>query len=174
TEQEKDRLLTAVSQQSEQLRKMTTWLIESQQQGHHATIVTYQQIQQDLSLAHSNLAVIQSTLPPDVSPIISNHLENTLKMLTKIENYLKRADTTIRQSNQAKQEMAANPLLVLSTREREVMQLLAKGKSNADIAELLSVTPATIHTYTKRIRNKLDIPDLPSLIKFAIEQNLSG
>lgn len=174
TEQEKDRLLTAVAQQSEQLRKMTTWLIESQQQGNNATIDTYQQIQQDLSLAQSNLEVIHSTLPPNTSPIISNHLENTRQMLSKIEKDLARADTTIQQNSLVKQELVTNPILLLSTREREVIQLLGEGKSNADIAELLSVTPATIYTYSKRIRNKLNIPDLPSLIRFAIEQNLSS
>lgn len=172
-QQEKDRLLTAVSRQSEQLRAMTTWLIESQQKSNGATIDLYQEIRQDIALAQSNLEVVQSMLAPDTSSIIVNHVANSWRVLEKVESQIERASTTISQVATTEEELADNPLLMLSTREREVLQLLVEGKTNVDIAHLLSVTPATVYTYSKRIRNKLDIPDLPGLIKFALEHNLS-
>ncbi|HRV92467.1 MAG TPA: response regulator [Anaerolineae bacterium] len=173
-QQEKDRLLTAVSRQSEQLRAMTTWLVESQQKSNGAAIDLYQEIRQDITLAQSNLEVIQSLLAPDSSSIIANHLENSRRVLEKVAGQIEQARTSIHQAAIAKEELTDNPLLMLSTREREVLQLMVEGKTNVDIANLLSVTPATVYTYSKRIRNKLDIPDLPGLIKFAMENNLSA
>jgi len=66
-----------------------------------------------------------------------------------------------------------NPLARLSQREREVLQQVVEGKSNAQIADLLSLSPKTVETYRSRLMQKLDIRDLPSLVKFAIQQGLT-
>jgi DNA-binding NarL/FixJ family response regulator len=171
-QQEKDRLLTAVGRQSEQLRTMTTWLIKSQQKSNGATIDLYQAARQDIALAQSNLEIVQNMLSTGPSPIITNHLENIQRILDKIATHMEQAGSTIHQATTTAQDLTENPLLVLSAREREVLQLVVEGKSNPDIALLLSVTPATVYTYSNRIRKKLDIPDMPRLIKFAIEHNL--
>jgi DNA-binding CsgD family transcriptional regulator len=47
----------------------------------------------------------------------------------------------------------------LSTRETEVLTWLARGKSNADVATILDVSPATIDTYVRRIFAKLEVYD---------------
>jgi len=65
-----------------------------------------------------------------------------------------------------------NPLRLLSQREREVLQLLAEGKSTSRIAETLHLAPSTVETYRYRLTQKLAIPDLPGLIKFAIQHGL--
>jgi len=57
-----------------------------------------------------------------------------------------------------------NPLERLSAREREVLQLVVEGKSSADIARSLSLSPKTIETYRSRLMQKLDITDLPGLV----------
>lgn len=66
-----------------------------------------------------------------------------------------------------------DPLQRLSDREREVLQLVVEGYSNARIAETLHLSPKSIATYRSRIMQKLNMPDLPSLIKFAIENDLT-
>lgn len=66
-----------------------------------------------------------------------------------------------------------NPLNNLSPREREILQLIAEGKSNNDIADILSISPKSVHTYRKRLMGKLDIRDLPNLVKFAIKHGLT-
>lgn len=66
----------------------------------------------------------------------------------------------------------ASPLDRLSAREREVLQLVAEGKSSAEIAEVLSLSPKTVDTYRSRMMQKLDIDDLPSLVKFAIQHGV--
>ena len=65
-----------------------------------------------------------------------------------------------------------NPLERLSPREREILQLIVEGNSNAKIASILSLSPKTVETYHSRLMRKLCIDDIPSLIKFAIQHGL--
>jgi len=60
----------------------------------------------------------------------------------------------------------------LSGREREVLQLVAEGLSSAEIAARLALSPRTVETYRARLMHKLDLHDLPALVRFAIENGL--
>lgn len=71
-------------------------------------------------------------------------------------------------------EAFRNPLSVLSHREREVLQLVVEGKTNAEIAGTLFLSVKTIETYRSRLMQKLGIKDIPGLIKFAIQQGLTS
>jgi DNA-binding NarL/FixJ family response regulator len=66
-----------------------------------------------------------------------------------------------------------NPLDALSSRERQVLQLLVESNSTTAIAEALSLSPKTVETYRSRITKKLDITDMPSLVKFAIQHGIT-
>jgi DNA-binding NarL/FixJ family response regulator len=66
------------------------------------------------------------------------------------------------------------PLDSLSDREREVLQLAAEGRTSQEIAVLLSLSPKTVETYRSRIMTKLDLENLPALVKFAIQHGLTG
>jgi RNA polymerase sigma factor (sigma-70 family) len=66
-----------------------------------------------------------------------------------------------------------DPLERLSPREREVMQLVVEGRSSAEIAEILHLSPKTVDTYRYRVMQKLNLNDLPSLVKFAIQHGLT-
>jgi DNA-binding NarL/FixJ family response regulator len=52
-----------------------------------------------------------------------------------------------------------DPLAVLSAREREVLTLMAEGRSNAGIARRLWVTPGTIEKHVRSILTKLNLPE---------------
>jgi DNA-binding NarL/FixJ family response regulator len=65
------------------------------------------------------------------------------------------------------------PLEKLSEREREVLQLLVEGKSGAEIARTLFLAESTVQTYRGRIMEKLEIHDLPGLVRFAILHGLT-
>lgn len=67
----------------------------------------------------------------------------------------------------------ASPLESLSSRERQILQLVAEGKSSAEIAAILFLSPKTVDTYRSRLMHKLDIGDLPSLVKFAIQHGVT-
>jgi DNA-binding NarL/FixJ family response regulator len=68
---------------------------------------------------------------------------------------------------------AEDPLARLTPREREILPLVVEGKSSAEIAETLFISPKTVETYRSRLMHKLEIGDLPSLVKFAIRHGLT-
>ena len=69
-------------------------------------------------------------------------------------------------------ERQDDPLSRLSAREREVLQLLAEGRTGAQIAERLSLSQKTVETYRARLVEKLGIRDLAGLVRFAIQKGL--
>jgi len=60
----------------------------------------------------------------------------------------------------------------LTSREREVLQLLADGKSNKEVAVLTGTSPKTVETHRARIMRKLKVKSLAELIRFAIRARL--
>ena len=66
-----------------------------------------------------------------------------------------------------------SPLDSLSRREREVLQLVVEGKTSAEIAEALSLSPKSVETYRSRLMLKLGITNIPSLVKFALQHGIT-
>lgn len=66
-----------------------------------------------------------------------------------------------------------DPLGTLSSRERQILQGVAEGKSTADIARSLCLSPKTIDTYRSRLMHKLGIDNLAGLVRFAIASGLT-
>lgn len=66
-----------------------------------------------------------------------------------------------------------SPLARLSSREREVLCLLAAGKTNQEIAATLFISVKTVETYRSRMMQKLGLHDFASLVKFAIRHGLA-
>ena len=67
----------------------------------------------------------------------------------------------------------ASPYSLISAREREVLQLLAEGKSTKQIADLLFVSTKTVETHRLHIMEKLNIHTVAELTRFAIREGLS-
>ena len=67
-----------------------------------------------------------------------------------------------------------DPLARLSSREREILQLVVEGKSSVEIGDILGLSPKTVETYRSRLTQKLGITDLPALVKFAIQHGLTS
>ena len=65
-------------------------------------------------------------------------------------------------------------LASLSPREMEVFSYLVNGLRAKDIAVLLEISPKTVDTYRASLMRKLNVHDLVSLVKFAIERNLTS
>ena len=72
-----------------------------------------------------------------------------------------------------RERRAASPLDSLSARERQILQLIAEGKSNAEAAKLLVLSPKTVETYRCRLMHKLGVENLPALVRFAIQHGLT-
>lgn len=62
---------------------------------------------------------------------------------------------------------------VLSQREREVLQLLAEGKTTKQIGHCLYISPKTVEAHRLRIMGKLEIDNVAQLTKYAIQQGLT-
>lgn len=62
----------------------------------------------------------------------------------------------------------------LSSREREVLQLIAEGKSTRDIAAKLYVSVKTVETHRKQIMDKLGLNSIAELTKYAIREGLTS
>jgi DNA-binding NarL/FixJ family response regulator len=67
-----------------------------------------------------------------------------------------------------------NPIERLSARERQVLQLIVEGRTSAEAAERLSLSPKSVDTYRSRMMKKLEIEDLASLVKFAIRHGITS
>jgi DNA-binding NarL/FixJ family response regulator len=68
----------------------------------------------------------------------------------------------------------SDPLETLSSREYQVFQLIIEGIRAKEIASRLSLSPKTVDTYRASLMRKLDIHDVPGLVKFAIQRDLTS
>ena len=60
----------------------------------------------------------------------------------------------------------------LSPREREILQLIAEGKTSREIAEILNLSIKTVQSHRTSIMQKLDLHDRGDLIKYAIQKKI--
>lgn len=60
----------------------------------------------------------------------------------------------------------------LTTRERQILQMIAESKTNREIGERLKISIKTVQTHRANLMNKLDIHDQTSLVKYAIRHGL--
>jgi DNA-binding NarL/FixJ family response regulator len=61
---------------------------------------------------------------------------------------------------------------LLSGREREILQLVAEGKSSKEIASALNLSPYTIETHRSNLMQKLNLKGIPELILYAVRKGL--
>ena len=66
----------------------------------------------------------------------------------------------------------ASPMALLSPREIQIVQLVVRGWSSTAIGERLFLSPKTVDTYRSRLMAKLDVNDVPSLVRLAIREGL--
>jgi two-component system response regulator NreC len=65
-----------------------------------------------------------------------------------------------------------NPIDLLSSREREVLQMLAEGKTNKEIAVILNLSVYTVDAHRGRIMEKLNLHSINELVRFAVRNGL--
>jgi DNA-binding NarL/FixJ family response regulator len=71
-----------------------------------------------------------------------------------------------------KEQGAEDSYELLTTREREVLQLVAEGKSNKDVANLLNLSLYTVETHRTHILQKLNLHSVPELILYAVRKGI--
>lgn len=103
-------------------------------------------------------------------------LINAIKSVVTNQIYLspKIADLVIKNFVRHLSKADLSVSSVLTNREREVLQLLAEGKSTKQIASALNVSTKTIEVYRQQIMNKLDIRSVAELTKYAIREGMTS
>ncbi len=61
---------------------------------------------------------------------------------------------------------------LLTDREKEVLQLLAEGRSNKDVAQLLNLSVYTVETHRTRIMQKLNLHNTAELVLYAVRKKI--
>lgn len=82
---------------------------------------------------------------------------------TLVEDYLRLVD-----------EPSGKPLSKLTPKEREVLQLIAEGKSTKEVAAILNTSISTIETHRQHVMEKLKIHTVAELTKYAIREGLTS
>jgi DNA-binding NarL/FixJ family response regulator len=67
---------------------------------------------------------------------------------------------------------SSGPLDLLTLRQREILQLVAEGRTTKEIARLLGLRPKTVENHRARLMERLDIHDVAGLVRLAIEAGL--
>lgn len=103
-------------------------------------------------------------------------VSNAIHTVIKNQTYLspKIADVVIKDYLHKLPEKDFSVFSVLTSREREVLQLLAEGKSTKEIAYSLKVSVKTVETYRQHIMEKLGIRSVAELTKYAIREGLTS
>jgi DNA-binding NarL/FixJ family response regulator len=66
----------------------------------------------------------------------------------------------------------SDPIDLLTSREREVLQMIAEGKTNKEIATVLNLSVYTVDAHRGRIMEKLNLHSVNELVRFAVRQGL--
>ena len=92
------------------------------------------------------------------------------------ERYLSKriAETMLNDYIQRREPPRESPIERLSTREREVLQFVVEGHTSIEIGEALHLSPKTIDSYRSRLMAKLEIRDIPNLVRFAIAHGITS
>jgi DNA-binding NarL/FixJ family response regulator len=79
-----------------------------------------------------------------------------------IDDYLRRADTA----------QAEDPYEELTSREKEILQLVAEGNSNKEMATKLHISVNTVTTHRRSLMSKLDLHNVADVTRFAVKKGL--
>ncbi len=102
-------------------------------------------------------------------------LVDAIKTITRGQIYLcpAVAGTVVNAYRAQLAETASSPFVLLTPREREVLQLLSEGRSTKEIAARLCLSLKTVGTHRGHIMEKLDIHSVARLTKYAIREGLT-
>lgn len=107
-------------------------------------------VSDDLAYAIRSVAAGQNYLSPQIARVVIKNYINDLETLN-----------------------LGSVFSILTHREREVLQLMAEGKSTKQIASMLNLSIKTIETHRQHLTNKLNIKNIAELTKYAIREGLT-
>lgn len=105
-----------------------------------------------------------------------HELINAIHSVASNRSYLSPeiADVMIKEFKHVISKESLSAFSLLTPRERQVLQLIAEGKTTKEIAYTLKVSTKTIETYRQQIMDKLDIHSIAGLTKYAVREGLTS
>ena len=101
---------------------------------------------------------------------VANDLVQAIRQVLRGDVYLSPGiAAAVISAYRSKADQPADPL---TGRERQVLQLIAEGKSTKDVASLLGVSVKTAESHRSRLMQKLDIHETASLVRYAVKRGL--
>src|SRR5437773_3158441 len=97
-------------------------------------------------------------------------LVSAIRAVAKGESYLSPAVSNAVLDDYRKH--VTNPIDLLTSREREVLQMLAEGKTNKEIAAVLNLSVYTVDAHRGRIMEKLNLHSINDLVRFAVRNGV--
>jgi two-component system, NarL family, response regulator NreC len=106
--------------------------------------------------------VLKSQAPPDLS--------RAIREVSRGSTYISPAiSAMVVEAYRTKADAGAEPL---SLREREVLQLVAEGKTNKEIAQILDLSLKTVDSHRSRLMEKLNVRGTAGLVRYAVRRGL--
>jgi len=101
---------------------------------------------------------------------VANDLLEAIRQVVRGQVYLSPGvSRAVMEAYRSKSELRKDPLTL---RERQVLQLIAEGKSTKEIALLLGVSAKTAESHRTRLMQKLDIHEVASLVRYAVRRGI--
>jgi DNA-binding NarL/FixJ family response regulator len=103
-------------------------------------------------------------------------LVNSIRTVVKGQTYLSPSiqGTVVAEFLRHSEKRQPSAFTVLTDREREVLQLVAEGKSTKEAAEILSCSTKTVEVHRSHIMDKLNLRSIAELTKYAIRTGLTS
>jgi DNA-binding NarL/FixJ family response regulator len=111
--------------------------------------------------------LLKDSAEADLISAINAIMEGKSYFSLAVRNLLK--EDYMRQLDEAGSEDSYD---LLTTREREVLQLVAEGRTNKEVASLLNVSITTVETHRTHILQKLGLHSVPELILYAVRKGI--
>lgn len=83
------------------------------------------------------------------------------------------AGTVVKEYLLRRESQEQGPAEALTERQREVLQLLAEGKTTGMVARQLGISPKTVGSHRQNIMKKLDCHSIPELVKYAVREGMT-
>jgi DNA-binding NarL/FixJ family response regulator len=129
---------------------------------------------------HSNKKFVQEMFKAGARGYLLKDCEyeeliNAIRIVMTDEIYLSPSITgAVIEDYKSEADERNNAFVVLSDREREVLQLIAEGKTTKQIGRILRISAKTVEGHRTRIMHKLDIDSIANLTKYAIKEGLTS
>lgn len=116
--------------------------------------------------------VLKSTAGRDLPAAIEALSSGGVFFASKVSSLMLNEFLRLNRDTGVSRGVNGSPPDLLSPREREIVQLLAEGKSNKDIAEALNISVNTAETHRHRIMQKLELTSIVDLVRYAIRNQI--